>query len=51
MPFMRRTKRTLARTARSKPTNVMFSNGLGICKHLGNRGMLSICLIRTRPRQ
>lgn len=42
---MRSTRRgrVRSRLATSKPTNVMFSNGLGVCKS-GNAGIKSICL-------
>lgn len=45
---MRSTKRgrDRSRLATSKPTNVMFSNGLGVCKS-GNAGMKAVCLNRT----
>ena len=38
--------RARARLATSKPVNVMFSNGLGVCKY-GNAGSKSICLNKT----
>ena len=38
--------RARARLATSKPVNVMFSNGLGVCK-LGNAGSRSICRRKT----
>ena len=38
--------RTRSRLATSKPVNVMFSNGLGVCK-LGNAGSRSICKKRS----
>ena len=39
--------RARARLATSKPVNVMFSNGLGVCKY-GNAGSKSICRKKTR---
>jgi len=48
MPLMRSNARSRARSrlATSKPVNVMFSNGLGVCK-LGNAGSRSICKKKT----
>ena len=39
--------RARSRLATSKPVNVMFSNGLGVCKY-GNAGSKSICRRKTR---
>jgi len=49
MPFMRSNKRQRARArlATSKPVNMMFSNGLGVCK-IPNAGSRSICRRKTR---
>ena len=48
MTFLRSNARSRARSrlATSKPVNVMFSNGLGVCK-LGNAGSRSICKKRS----
>lgn len=40
-------QRARARLATSTPVNIMFSNGLGVCKY-GNAGSRSICLNKTR---
>ena len=40
-------QRARARLATSKPVNVMFSNGLGVCK-IPNAGSRSICRNKTR---
>jgi hypothetical protein len=48
MTFLRSNARSRARSrlATSKPVNVIFSNGLGVCK-LGNAGSRSICKKRS----
>ena len=49
MTFLRSNARSRARArlATSKPVNIMFSNGLGVCKY-GNAGSKSICRKKTR---
>ena len=46
---MRSTRRgrDRSRLRTSKPVNMMFSNGLGVCKY-GNAGMKAVCLNKTR---